>query len=105
MLSDKVHEVFLRVAFSELEVDLVMPHLEALVEISRSERYSNAVKCLHFVLHEERPKHPSDAFEEEVEQRNYVEAGMGTAFLLIAMRNFHNVQTVKIKPVLWVSSR
>ena len=107
-LRDKVQQVFLETAFLELEVDLTLSHLNALIEISKHEDYSAAIKILYFVIDEAWPDYLTEEIEEgqeqdEKDERNYVEQGVGTALLSEALKGFRNLEVVKIEPVNWVS--
>lgn len=104
-LRDMIQAVFLPTAFHALEIDLTRSHLEALIEISRNSEYAATVRELHFVMAEAwpDPDDESEAYEQEMMERNHVERGVGAILLSKALEGFPTLQTIRIKPVMWVS--
>ena len=104
-LRDMIHAVFLPTAFQALEIDLTQSHLEALIEISRNSEYAATVRELHFVMAEawRDPDDESEAHEQEMMERNHVERIDGAILLSMALKGFPTLETIRIKPVMWVS--
>lgn len=104
-LRDKVQDVFLAAAFHKLDVDLTRSALDALIEISRTNEYAKTVRELHFVMAEAWPDRDdwSEAYEQEMMERNHVERGTGAVLLSRALEGLKNLEAVRVKPVMWVS--
>jgi hypothetical protein len=104
-LRDMIQAVFLPTAFHTLEIDLTRPHLDALIEISENSEYAATVRELHFVMAEAwpDPDDESEAYEQEIVERNNVERGVGAILLSKALEGFPTLQSIRIKPVMWVS--
>lgn len=101
-----MHEVFLRAAFKELDIDLTIRHLNALIEISQHPTIAAAVKKLHLVGNESWPSSLSDEDSDEditqSQDMEHVQRGAGTALLMTTMEGLRNVTGVNIQPVRWV---
>ena len=100
-----IQAVFLPTAFQTLEIDLTRPHLDALIEISENNEYAATVRELHFVMAEAwpEPDDESEAYEQDMAERNHIERGLGRFLLCKALNGFPNLKTIRIKPVMWVS--
>lgn len=104
-LRDMIQAVFLPTAFHTLEIDLTRAHLNALIEISENSEYAATVRELHFVMAEAwpDPDDESEAYEQEMAERNHIERELGTWMLMKALKGFPTLKTIRIKPVMWVS--
>lgn len=98
-----MQSVFLDAAFSELEVDLTLSHVNALIKISRHEVYSNAVRTLNFAMDQTWIDEWTEGLDEEQDERNYMEQGAGAYLLTKALQRLPNLEVIKIEPIKWVS--
>ncbi|KAF2181725.1 hypothetical protein K469DRAFT_256118 [Zopfia rhizophila CBS 207.26] len=100
-LREKVQSVFVVSAFEELEVDIILHHLEALGDISRDPIFGPAIRTLTFAMDELWPERMTEEMDEEMAERSYVERGVASAMLMPALQNLPNLRTIKITPTSW----